>query len=699
MYTEFGWSPLARRRSARQCMIAGFLVSLVWAPIAAGQVSYTFTSGPAGDGFNWPASPTGLLDGHTFFTPEDVEFYNNTGNNVFFDSQYQVAGNAPNISGDALWGNPLGSYVNVYLGFDPPQTVGFDLAWSVGGFPGATPDFVEVYLEDSEGRATNVFVDLGTTFTGLGGFDGYADRLHFDAADLEDDFFFFDGGPFIDIASVYIYVSDLDTGGPASEFAIDNFDLDGSELNGEIFPSVNGGTVNVSGATLGHSVLRGTGTYTSGVEVTNGSNQDTTFSTELLPGAGLSDNGQVSNMPILIGQTVWSGSIVSINKALPSGAYDGDILVVNDLFLSDPDDVVTFRVRLVESPDLTAPSPVNVSAAEPVQLSNANAPVNGFRASVKVTGTNVAGPFDVSGFELNAPVKAGEMIQGAATFDRFGRLSDDYDGAFTVSLAMTFFVGPNNDIEVFLSGAEPVPDEQWTLEATLADMLNDSTAYAAAQQLGPGLVGANSATTATTILAGAANASGTVSLFQGFALPGGTTDPISQATTSNFSTAVPVHVLQMTYNEDEVCAPIDEDDLRLLYSVGGDWHLAVNGNSDAGAGETFFAGSFADFAATLGGNPLSSALGTHGVDVNNNHVWAILDHEGTFVVAQPGQACGVPGDCDGDGDVDLFDYADFTDCFSGPGGGLGLGCDCFDFDGDGDNDLQDFAAFQLHFGN
>jgi hypothetical protein len=55
------------------------------------------------------------------------------------------------------------------------------------------------------------------------------------------------------------------------------------------------------------------------------------------------------------------------------------------------------------------------------------------------------------------------------------------------------------------------------------------------------------------------------------------------------------------------------------------------------------------------------------------------------------------GDSDGDGDVDLVDFACFQLCFSGPGGGLAEGCESFDFDGDNDVDLVDFGVFQLVF--
>jgi hypothetical protein len=57
----------------------------------------------------------------------------------------------------------------------------------------------------------------------------------------------------------------------------------------------------------------------------------------------------------------------------------------------------------------------------------------------------------------------------------------------------------------------------------------------------------------------------------------------------------------------------------------------------------------------------------------------------------------VPGDCDGDGDVDLADYACFLDCLTGPDGGLLPDCGPFDFDSDSDVDLRDLAIFQEVF--
>ncbi len=53
------------------------------------------------------------------------------------------------------------------------------------------------------------------------------------------------------------------------------------------------------------------------------------------------------------------------------------------------------------------------------------------------------------------------------------------------------------------------------------------------------------------------------------------------------------------------------------------------------------------------------------------------------------------GDFDGDGEVDLEDFARMPDCLTGPDlGPVIIGCEAFDFDIDTDVDLSDFASFQ-----
>ncbi len=67
----------------------------------------------------------------------------------------------------------------------------------------------------------------------------------------------------------------------------------------------------------------------------------------------------------------------------------------------------------------------------------------------------------------------------------------------------------------------------------------------------------------------------------------------------------------------------------------------------------------------------------------------------TLVVNAP---AGITGDFDGDGDVDLADFALFQLCFNGPNAPPGSNCSVdADFDNDADVDLADFSLFQLCF--
>lgn len=53
------------------------------------------------------------------------------------------------------------------------------------------------------------------------------------------------------------------------------------------------------------------------------------------------------------------------------------------------------------------------------------------------------------------------------------------------------------------------------------------------------------------------------------------------------------------------------------------------------------------------------------------------------------------GDCNLDGDINLYDYEAFADCMSGPAGGAsGPECLCLDLDQDGAIDMHDFAGLQ-----
>lgn len=89
-------------------------------------------------------------------------------------------------------------------------------------------------------------------------------------------------------------------------------------------------------------------------------------------------------------------------------------------------------------------------------------------------------------------------------------------------------------------------------------------------------------------------------------------------------------------------------------------------------------------------------------DCDNNDVFDLIDiQEGTWPDADNNgvpDICEVPGDIDGNGVVDLDDYARFPRCFDGPDSPAVSICIRADADGDGDVDLADFAATQNVFG-
>jgi hypothetical protein len=59
----------------------------------------------------------------------------------------------------------------------------------------------------------------------------------------------------------------------------------------------------------------------------------------------------------------------------------------------------------------------------------------------------------------------------------------------------------------------------------------------------------------------------------------------------------------------------------------------------------------------------------------------------------------VPGDMDGDGDIDRSDLDYFSACVRGPGREVGEECYTADFDKDGDVDLIDYGEFSRLYSN
>ncbi len=646
-------------RSTLTVLALAGLVAWVGSPATA-QI-YTFTSGPTGDGFNWPASPTGMLDGDYFSTPDGVSLDNYTGNQIFFDSQYQVASNSPDIDGDALWGNPNGGALDFYLdGIGGVQSISFNFANSIGGAPFNSQDYLDVEVYDSEGRGTYYSETLDNVFTGLGGFDGYSGTVYLDTSFLFDDYENLDGGQFIDIDYIYIDLYSLDNTFEPAEFAIDNFSVDGSTGNGpdELYISVNQGT-DATGSIFNSNSLRGVGTHTRGIEVTNGAATDTTLSIEIEPGGDLTAGPSVVNGEfIAAGQSTFKPDIASIDRSLPTGSYESDVRLINDGDPSDPDNVSTLRVNLFE-PELLSGNfaSVDVNNFEDVTLSNAAAPANGFRAAVKATGgATTSGPFEVSAWAADTRLLDGDTITANVVFKRFGQLSGTHTGLHIASFEQAAYViNEFVDLEVFLDNKdESVPNQVWNLTYTHVNASTDFGNFSPGGSFNE-RIGVNNFDVAATLIDGTSSKNQQVSLqLSSNPDPGSSADLVGVPVDLVFSASVDdTFVLQLTYAPGSVPGGATEDDLMLLWfdTTGQEWVNAVDGN--AGGTPTFFDGSYEDF---LNGGTLGSGdLGTYGLDTTNDHVWAVLNHASLFAVGALSSAAAVEGDYNNSGQVEQGD--------------------------------------------
>ncbi len=656
---------MTHRTFARTTLI--FLFAVSFAATAHGQVSYTFTSGPGGDGFSWPASPTGLISFDSFFTPDGIDIFNDTSNNLFFDNQYQVLGNGNRISGDAMWGNPLdqgfGNLVSIDFSntFDGGiQTLDFDFAWSEAGVP-AVSDFFSFQVSDSDGRSSSGGWTLSDTFTGFGGGIGYEDHVSLDASLFTDDDFNLDGGPFIDIAFIDIFVDEIAFGGNNSEFAIDNLATDGAGgpgPGGEVFPSVNQGQFDVTGSTNGSSALRGTGTAGIGLEVTNATGSSTTYSVQLQAGGGLSAGTIVSGNTILDGESIFTPDIATVDRSLPAGDYTSQVVTINDGDPLDPDNTSSLSIDLLDAPLLTGTAgTVDVSLGQNATLSNAAGP---FRASVKFdTGTTTTtGPFTlVSDFD-DVRVLPGGSASATLGFNRFGQLSGTRTGTLLTSVTMTnYIVNAQVDFETFLGFAEPVPDQSWNLAFDLPDTVADSLVVANGESFGPNKIGVNDTNTAATLIDGTSSSAQTINMD---IVPN--PDPFTPAlllgdpTDLTFGVGPDLFVIEFTFDPLLLPVGLPEQDILILEfdPLGSQYIQAIDLNSDAGLGGTFFPGTYNDYLAGPGGGFLDAGdLSVFGVDPATNRAWVVLDHDGTFIIG--GLEAAIPGDLNDDGFVGIAD--------------------------------------------
>jgi len=668
---------------------------------------YTFTSGPTGDGFVWdfdqpPFGLHDLPDGETFLAPDDsgddINIENFSGNVTFFDSNDQAAGNSSHIDAEAWWGNPHSgssevgtSFINTSSGI--ADTIRFDFAWALAGQD--ADSFLDVRFIDPDGDEAYESYFLDEIFPAggaFGGFNGAAGTIDIDASQLLDDL----SNPLDGIESMLVDVSPIATVGGTGEFAIDNLSINGGGggvPGSNIFPSVNGGT-DSSNSIFSQSRLVHTGLATITQEVTNDGTDPTNYSTALVPGGNLADPGQVSGAPIGAGQSLFTPTIATLDSSLPSGAYESNLMIINDLNPADPDDQITHQVKLHDPVILTVNNTSPLAGGDQISIANAAVEphAGALRAADEIISTQVTGLFELagftgltSGFLGNEFVTAGSTATANITFQRFGLLSGLYQG--TVSVEHKYV----SDSGFFLSGATAQTPIVWNLQHHLADTPADTAAVLSGESFAS-QVGVNNLTTAATLLDGSSSSNQNVALQITGLPPLGSQTVASVATSAvdlSFDNPGDLYVLQFTYTNANLPVGMNESDLQLLYfdPGSGDWTLAIAGNSDGGTGGVMFAGAYADYLATLGGGVLdASDLSAQGVDTVKNHAWAVLDHASQFAVGQ----FFFSADFNRDGTVDNLDLVQWV-------GDAGQNGDS-DADFDGDSDGTDFLAWQRQQG-
>lgn len=196
-------------------------------------VTYTFSSGPTGDGFDWPPSPPGLIDdtpsNTAFSTDESVRFLNDIGNPVYFNDTTLLPDEASvgnGIVDDCLWGNPrpINDPIVETFRVDLPtavDSIAFDFAWALGGDD--VPATLELSISPTLGGGGGelITVSLNESWNAGAPYQnaiGRSGRVAFSVATLASDHDVHLAG----IRSLFFFLTPVSDEGNSGAFAIDN---------------------------------------------------------------------------------------------------------------------------------------------------------------------------------------------------------------------------------------------------------------------------------------------------------------------------------------------------------------------------------------------------------------------------------------------------------------------------------------------
>lgn len=632
--------------------------------VAQSPAYHTFTPPPSGSDIIWPAS---ILDGEDLYPGNEISpglYYdgwiaieNDINNTLFFDSNGLTLANAPNISGDALWGNPRSgiplSDPDLYFTFDyffsedengdlidQVTSISFDFAWASPD-PSADLGTVIFEVQDYQGNIEFVEVQLDQNFAhGAGGTgEGYSAHVVITAGEtvgLEN------------IRSLDFSNLEVINSGPfnGAAFAMDNISINasGTEIS-EVGPVDYEG--NPSSPAYGTNALKGTGNFGFTENIYNGGSDPTTFSVNWTGNSPLIYQPvPYQNVPISPGETIYGAVEWEVDtNAAPSGVYSGEFTIVNEGNPGDPDDrIEVLYFNLFDPPALggNAGATLTVPGA-PATLTNAAVAGHpgALRASVWITDVirtntrftvNGMAKANVVNYVVQNPavseVGPGGSLTGNISFNPVGAAAGTHVGSLRLTLAMTTPAG-------YLNSRLPVPDRVWTLSYTVPPKPTAAPPVITGQPLDEARVDISGEDTGAAIVGGTSSSDQTVSLGFNASPPVANPSGYGSAIDLDFGSTEELYVLQLSYSD--LPDGYSEADLRIQALDAATWVPALSLNGNGGtpvAGAAPYAGSYAAYLAELGGNTLDGAdLGAFGIDAGSNTAWIVLDYEGTFQLA------------------------------------------------------------------
>lgn len=240
---------------------------------------------------------------------------------------------------------------------------------------------------------------------------------------------------------------------------------------------------------------------------------------------------------------------------------------------------------------------------------------------------------DFEGSTTPGWIAESEQVTANVAFDRTNKLNGTHVGSLVVGF----------EDEAGIAGGGSLGTKTWALSTEISG----NTAQAGVAQVATVMAGNSyagfsttlngSAATEVALRAGIASATKDVSITFSDIIPGAKAGVANDADrigaiVSLEGSGSDTIVLELSYSDAGI---LDESALALVWLADGSdtWTLATTGNTGAGSLAGAYAMSYDDFLAANGGVFNANMLGAYGVDIENNTVWAIVNHNSDFSIA------------------------------------------------------------------